>query len=136
MFCITIEYKNSCNTKIFYYMCKMFCITFWYFGNFGNPWLSLSKIIVSILKNFHAYPQAKKINFITPFFLKISQRNSKFANLGYLDLPGHTRLKWQYQFEETFYVYLPANNQLDPSRFPWDIAKMLQTCYRGYFGYA
>ena len=97
-------------------MCKIFCITFWYFRNFGNAWPSLSEI--------------------TPFFLKISQRNSKFVILDYLGLPGHTHLKWQYEFEETFYVYLQGNNQLHPSRFPWDIAKMLQTCYCGYFGYA
>ena len=35
--------------------------------------------------------------------------------------------------EETFDVHLQAKNQLHPSRFPWDIAKILQICYFGYF---
>ena len=40
------------------------------------------------------------------------------------------------QFEETFDVYLQAKNKLHPSCFPWDIAKILQTCYFGCFGHA
>ena len=36
------------------------------------------------------------------------QRNSKLVTLGNLGMPGHTHLKWQYQFEETFDVYLQA----------------------------
>ena len=67
----------------------------------------------------------QKINFITHFFLTILQRNSRLVISGDLGMPGHTRLKWQYQFKETFDVYLQAKNQLHPhpSRFPWDIAK-------------
>ena len=34
------------------------------------------------------------------------------------------------------YVYLQTKNQLHLSRFPSDIAKILQTCYFGYFGHA
>ena len=50
----------------------------------------------------------QKINFITNFFHKILQRNSKLVTLGNLGMPGHTHLKWWYQFEETFDVYLQA----------------------------
>ena len=32
----------------------------------------------------------QKIDFITHFFLKILQRNSKLVILGNLDMPGHT----------------------------------------------
>ena len=78
----------------------------------------------------------KKINFIIHFFLKILQRNSKLAILGNLGMPGHTYLKWYHQLEEIFDVYLKIKNQLHHSRFPWDIAKILQTCYLRYFGQA
>ena len=54
----------------------------------------------------------QKINFITYFFLKILQRNSKFVILGNLGMPGHTKLKWKYQFEENFDFYLLAKVQL------------------------
>ena len=43
--------------------------------------------------NFHAYLHAEKINFITHFFLKILQRNSKLVVLGNLGMPGHAHLK-------------------------------------------
>ena len=44
-------------------------------------------------------------------------------------MPDHTHLKWQYQSEVTFDIYLQTKNQLYPSSFPWDIAEILQTCY-------
>ena len=31
--------------------------------------------------------------------------------------------------------WIPIKKNLHPSCFPWDIAKMLQTCYFGYFGH-
>ena len=49
-------------------------------------------------------------------------------------MPGHTQLKWYYQFEENFNVYLQANNQRNPSCFPWDVAKILETCFLGSLG--
>ena len=73
----------------------------------------------------------QKINYIT-HFSNILQRNSKVAILHYLSMPGRT----QYQFKKTFETYLEAKNQLYPSRFPWDIAKTLQTCHFRYFGHA
>ena len=36
---------------------------------------------------------------------------------------------------QSFGVYLYANNQLHLSFLSWDIAKILQTCYIGYFGH-
>ena len=78
----------------------------------------------------------QKINFITYFFIKILQINSKPVILGNLGMAGHTHLKWYYQLEEIFDVYLQAKNQLYSSRFPWDIPMILQTCYFGYFGQA
>ena len=73
---------------------------------------------ISLYQVFMLIYTQKKINFSTHFFLKI--------------LPGHTHLKRQYQFEETFHVYLQAKNLIHSSRFPWDIAKMLQTCFRDF----
>ena len=76
----------------------------------------------------------QKINLITHFFFKTLQKNSKHVILGKLGMPGHTHLQWWYQFEEIFDVYLEAKNRLHYSCFPWDISKILQTCYFGYFG--
>ena len=67
----------------------------------------------------------QKINFITDFFFKMLQINSKLVILGNLDMSGHTHLKWQYQFEEIFDVYLEVKNQLHSSCFHWDIAEIL-----------
>ena len=78
----------------------------------------------------------QKITFITHSFCKILQRNSKLVILGNFGMPGHTHLKWEHQFEENFDIYLQAKNQLHSSCFPWYTAKILQTCYFGYFGQA
>ena len=43
-----------------------------------------------------------------------------------------THLKWCYQFEVIFDVYLLTKNK----RFPWYITNILQTCYFGNFGHA
>ena len=77
----------------------------------------------------------QKINFITHFLLKIFPRNSKLVILGDLGMPGHKNIKWWYQFEETFDVCLHAKNKSYSSRFPWDIAKILENCYFEYFGH-
>ena len=44
-------------------------------------------------------------------------------------MPEHLPLKWNYQLEEAFDVYLQAKSQFNSSHFCWDIAKILQTCY-------
>ena len=44
-------------------------------------------------------------------------------------------LKWKYQFEEIFDVYL-VKKQLHSFYFPWHIANILQNSYSGYFGQA
>ena len=51
----------------------------------------------------------QKTSFIIDFFLTILQRYSKLVILDNLGMPGHTHLKWQYQFEEAFDVYLQEN---------------------------
>ena len=93
-----------------------------------------SKIIVSICKQLHAFLHAKNQFHHSLLFSYIA--NSKLVILGNLGMPGHTHLKWWYQFEEIFDVYLKAKNQVHSSRLPWDIARILQICYFGYFGNA
>ena len=73
----------------------------------------------------------QKINFITHFFLQILQRNSKLVILGNLAMPGHAHLKSQYQFEETFDVYLQAQNQVHSLRLSGDNAKICKLLILG-----
>ena len=71
----------------------------------------------------------QKVNFITHFFLRILQQNSKLVTLGNLGIPGNTYLNW----------YCSINlkkGKKSTSHFSKDIAKILQTCYFGYFGHA
>ena len=77
--------------------------TLWtcYLGNFGNSWSSLSKSWYQFL-----FICMQKTNFFVHFFLKILQRNWKLIIVCILGMPGHRHLKWQYQFEETFDIYL------------------------------
>ena len=77
----------------------------------------------------------QKINFITIFYFKILQSNSKLVIWGNFDMPGHTQL-WWYLFEVNLDVYLKAKSQLHPLCSPWDIAKALQIHCFGYFGHA
>ena len=48
----------------------------------------------------------------------------EIANLG---IPGRTHLKEKYQFERLLMFTSRKKNQLHPSRFPWDIAKDIET---------
>ena len=66
------------------------------------------------------------------FFLRHC-KNSKVATLGNLGTTGHTHLKWQYQFEEIFDVYLQAKK----SNFIYHVfLEILQISYFGYFEHA
>ena len=47
----------------------------------------------------------------------------------------HLHQKSRYQFARNFDAYLHAKNQLHPSQFHRDIAKILETCYFQYFGH-
>ena len=100
-----------------------------YAANFENAWPSSSKITLSICRKL-SWLQKSTLSLL---LLKILQRNSKLAILDNLGLSGYTHLKWWYQFEETFDVYLHGKNQLHSLHFPWDIAKILQTCYFVHF---
>ena len=55
----------------------------------------------------------QKVNFITHYFLKILQRNSKLVILGNLGMPGHTP-KMLDQFEGMFDIHVQEKNQLHP----------------------
>ena len=66
------------------------------------------------------------------FFLEIFQRNSELVILGNLGMSGHTQIIAS--IKKKTGVYLRAKNQFHLSRFPWDIARTLQTSYFGYFG--
>ena len=57
-----------------------------------------------------------KINFLIYLFLTILQRNSKLVILINLPMPGHTHLKWQYHYEETFEF-----DQLSTSSFTFSL---------------
>ena len=92
------------------------------------------KILVSIFSKVSCLSACKKINCITHFFLNMLYRNSKLVILGNLGMPGHTHLKWQYQFEKSFNIYQQAENQLHPSCFPWDIAKIFKLVVFATFG--
>ena len=95
-----------------------------YFGNFGNahPHQNHSTDLLQTSMLI----RMQKMNFIT-YFKEILQRNNKLF-LGNLRMPGHIHLKWWYQLEETIEVYLQAKNQLHPSCFPIDLAKILKSC--------
>ena len=71
----------------------------------------------------------KKINFISHFIFKVLQRKRKIVILGNLGTPGYTHLKWWYQFEETFNVFLQTKKTtsffLFSLRYFKDIANLL-----------
>ena len=91
-----------------------------YFGNFGNAWPFPSKIIVSTCRKLsHLFACKISTSSLTSFLWYCKER----ANL----------LFWV--IWACLAINLNKKNQLHPSRFPWDIAKILQT-YFLYFGHA
>ena len=64
----------------------------------------------------------QKINFITHFFLKILQRNSKLVILGNFGMPGHTP-KAIVSILSIFDIYLQAKNQLHSEHFSLPVFK-------------
>ena len=83
--------------------------------------------------NFHACMHAKKINFITHFFLKILQRNSKLVIFRNLGMHGHTPKMIVSIWRNLCFLSASKNNLHSPP-FSWDIPKILQIYYFGYFG--
>ena len=57
------------------------------------------------LQQIFVFISMQKITFITYFFIKVLQRNSKPFILDNLAMSGHIHLKRQYHFAETFDVY-------------------------------
>ena len=104
---------------------------------FCEVWKCLTisiKTIVLICRKPSCSSACKKISFIIPVFCKILQRNSKLVISGNLSMHGHTHLKWSFQFEGNFNVYLKAKKSTSSIHFLWDIGNILQTCYLRYFG--
>ena len=58
----------------------------------------------------------------------------KLDIMGTLGMSGNEHQKWWYQLAWNFNVYLHAKNQIYPVPLPWNVAKILQTCYFGYLG--
>ena len=67
----------------------------------------------------------QKTKIIRGFFLGILQRYWKLVILDTLGMGTHRHP-----------IYIHVKDQLYHSPFPWDIAKILQTCCFGYLGYA
>ena len=67
-----------------------------------------------VVGNFGVYLHCKKSTSSLSSFLRCCKHiaNCYFVILGNLGMPCHTPLKWQYQFEGTFDVYLQSKNQL------------------------
>ena len=78
----------------------------------------------------------QKINFVTHFFLKILQRNSKLVILGNLGMPGHTHLKYSINLRKhlTSIFRQRINFILHNFLELFFIAKILKTRF-GYFGH-
>ena len=78
----------------------------------------------------------QKINFITHFFLKILQRNSKLVILGNLSMPGHTPKMIVSIWGNIWHL---SAGKKSTSSFTFSlsyffIAKILWTCFE-YFGH-
>ena len=97
-----------------------------YFGNFGDACPSSSKIIVSIWRKLSCLSACKKSTLVY-FSLEIFQRNSKLVFWAiWAWLTKHNMINFKNLYT--------AKNRFHPSRFPWDIARILQASYLGYFG--
>ena len=84
-FDVYLHAKNQSLTSFLKYCKDIVNLLFW------KLWECLTipiKIIVWICSKLLYLPACKKINFITHFFLKILQRNSKLVILGNLSIPG------------------------------------------------
>ena len=83
-------------------------------------------MIVSIWRNLWRLSAGKKSTSPFTFSLRYCK---DLANLLFWTLWACLAIqhpKWYYQVVENFRVYLQAKIQLHPSRFHWDIAKILQ----------
>ena len=103
-------------------------------GNFGNAWLSPSKVIVSICRELSCLDACNKSTSSLTFFLRYCK---KIANLLFwviwacLVTPIMIVSIWT-----NLWCLSASKKQLLSFHFPWDIAKILQIYYSGYFGQA
>ena len=105
-----------------------------YFGKFGNAWQFPSKIIVSICRKRSCLYVCNRSTRSLTCFLKYCKEIANLLLWVICACLASPQLKWEYQFEEIFDVYLQAKNQLHSFHFPWDITKILQVFHSGYFG--
>ena len=99
-----------------------------YFEYFEHVWILPSKTVMLTfrrLKQSFMLICMQKINYITHYFVKKLQRNSKLVFLGNMDMSGNTDLKWWHRVTETFHVCRQAKDQVNPSRFSWNSEKIL-----------
>ena len=104
-----------------------------YFGNFGNAWPSPSKMIVSICRKFPCSYRCNKSTSSLTFFLRYCK---EIENLLFWVI-------WACLATPKMIVSIWRNlwclsarkktKKLHSFHFPWDIAKILQNCYSGYF---
>ena len=113
--CLCACKKSTSSLTFFLRYCKG--ITNFLFGELWECLTITIKIIVSISSMLSCLSARKKNQLPHLLFLTILQRNSKLVILVKLRMPGHTHLKWQYHFEETFEVYQQAKNQLHSFTF-------------------
>ena len=128
LWCLSACKKSNSSLTYFLRHCKDIAnLPFW------ELWECLIipiKIIVSICSKLSCLSACKKsiASSSLTSFLRYCKKNSKLVILGNLGMPGHTHLIWS----EFFEVYQHAKNQLHPSRFSWNIAKILQACCFGF----
>ena len=122
---ICIQKINFISLTSFTRYCKTFQI--FYFGNFRNGCPSPSKIIASIWRKISSLAACKK-STSAYFFLEMFQRNSKLVFWAIWACLAKHKMLLKIQKH-----YLLAKNLFHPYRFPWDNAKISQTCYLGYF---
>ena len=99
------------------------------FWKLWECWASPSKIIVSIWMNISWLSASKKSTSSLTSFYRYIKEISKLVILGNLDMPGHTHLKSQYEFEKHLWC-LSTGKKSTPSfmfslRYCKDIANLL-----------
>ena len=95
LWCLLACKKSTSSLISFLRYCKDIAnLAFW---EFWECLTILFKIILSICSKLSCLSVCKKINFITQFFLKILQRNSKLAILGNFGMPNFI-CRWKIKF--------------------------------------
>ena len=117
----SITLQETLVPKVFKSTCGKLCLrakkstlSLTSFLRFWKFWECLVIPMKNHIGNFHPYI---KTNYITHFFLNILQRNIKLVILGNLGMSDHKQLRYYYEFEETFDVYLQDKKSTLSFRF-------------------